>query len=68
MNPSNNKVFRRNTNISSIGLFYKNVGILWRVPDCEEISGGYSLEMMGMLMPKVLVFEVVIVCHCPICN
>ncbi|SVB19015.1 uncharacterized protein METZ01_LOCUS171869 [marine metagenome] len=28
MNPSDNKVFRRNTNITSIGLLHKNEGIL----------------------------------------
>jgi len=25
-------------------------------------------EMIGMPLPRVLVFEVVIVCHCQICN
>jgi len=38
MNPSDNKVFRRNTNITSIGLFYKNVGIL--LGGC--LTGGQS--------------------------
>ena len=23
------------------GLFYKNMGGLWRVSDCEELGGGY---------------------------
>ena len=30
-------VVERN-NITSIGLFYYNVGRLWRVSDCEEFS------------------------------
>ena len=41
-----NKWFRRTQNITSIGLFYKNVGGLWRMSDCEEIVGSYSLGMM----------------------
>jgi len=28
----------RAKNTSSIGLFYKSVGMLWRVSDCEELS------------------------------
>jgi len=32
--------FRRTQNITSIGLFYKNMGILtWRLSDCEELVG-----------------------------
>ena len=32
--------FRRTQYITSIGLFYKNVGILsWNVSDCEELVG-----------------------------
>ena len=43
------KWFRRTQYITSIGLFYKNwEGKLWRVSDCEELVGGYSLEMMGL--------------------
>jgi len=30
---------RRTQNITSIGLFYKNRGGLWRVSDCEELVG-----------------------------
>jgi len=26
-------------NIPSLGVFYKNVGKLWRVSDCEELVG-----------------------------
>jgi len=29
----------RAQNTSSIGLFYKSVGMLWSVSDCEELSG-----------------------------
>jgi len=29
----------RAQNTSSIGLFYKSVGMLWRVSDCEELVG-----------------------------
>ena len=32
--------------IPSFGRFYKNLGRLWSVPDCEEFSGGYSQEIM----------------------
>ena len=31
--------YRRTPYITSIGLFYKNVGRLWRVSDCEELVG-----------------------------
>ena len=34
-------------------------GSLRRETDCEELVGGYSQEMMGMQLPRVLVFEVV---------
>jgi hypothetical protein len=51
----------RNLYITSISLFYKNVGVLlggvsdceelvgvnWRVSDCEELIGSSSQEMMG---------------------
>ena len=30
------------------GGFYKEVGRLWRLSDCEELSGSYSQEMMGL--------------------
>jgi len=33
------KWFRRTQYITSIGLFYKEVGRLWRVSDCEELVG-----------------------------
>jgi len=29
----------RAQNTSSIGLFYKSVGMLWSVSDCEELVG-----------------------------
>ena len=53
MNPSDNKVFRRNGSITPIGLFYKNVGRLWRVSDCEELvgvtwSGSDCEELVGV--------------------
>ena len=34
-------------NTSSIGLFYKSVGRLWRVSDCEELVGAI-LGVMGL--------------------
>jgi len=30
------------------------------VSDCEELSGGYLQGMMGLPLPRVLMFEVVI--------
>ena len=37
--------------ISSIGRFYKNVGILLGGSlTCEELSGGYSQEVMGLVL------------------
>ena len=37
------------------GVFYKNVGIwLGGLSDCEELSGGYSQEMMWMIHKKAL--------------
>ena len=33
--------------------------LLGGLSDCEELVGGYSQEMMGMPLPRVLVFEVV---------
>jgi len=39
--------FRRTQYITSIGLFYKNMGILLGdCLTCEELSGGYLQEMM----------------------
>ena len=40
----------------------------WRVSDCEELVGVTHKVMMGMPLPRVLVFEVVIICHCPTSN
>ena len=31
--------FRRTQCITSIGLIYKEVGVTWRVSDCEELVG-----------------------------
>ena len=33
------KCIRRTQYITPIGLFYKNVGRLWRGSDCEELVG-----------------------------
>ena len=33
------KWIRRTQYIPSIGLFYKNVGVTWRLSDCEELVG-----------------------------
>ena len=32
----------RAQNTSSIGLFYKSVGMLWTASDCEELVGVFS--------------------------
>ena len=40
--------------------FTRMWGRLWRVSDCEELVWGYSQEVMGLPLPRVLVFEVVI--------
>ena len=42
------KIKITNLYVTSIGLFYKNQGRFWRVSDCEELSGGYSQEMIGL--------------------
>ena len=45
---------RRTQYITSIGLFFKNVGnCTWRVSDCEELSGGYLEEMMGLVLVDI---------------
>jgi len=31
--------YRRTRNIPELGLFYKEVGRLWRLSDCEELVG-----------------------------
>jgi len=38
------KWFRRTQYIPSIGLFYKEVGRLWWVSDCEELVGDKFLN------------------------
>jgi len=35
------KWFRRTRNITELGGDYKEVGVTWRLSDCEELSGGY---------------------------
>ena len=37
------------------GVFYKKLGRLWRVSDCEELVGGYLQEMMGLVLRSVIV-------------
>jgi len=32
----------------------------WRVSDCEELVGWFSQVMMGLTLPRVLVFEEVV--------
>jgi hypothetical protein len=34
---------------TSIFLFYKKMGDRGGLSDCEELSGGYSQEMMGVI-------------------
>ena len=39
-----------------IGEFYNVCGnFTWRVSDCEELSGSYSQEMMGLVLVNYLV-------------
>ena len=35
------KIKPTNLQVTSIGLFYKNMGVTWNVSDCEELVGGY---------------------------
>jgi len=42
--------------ITSIGLFYKKLGSLWRGVWLWRISGGYLQEMMWVTLRGVLVF------------
>jgi len=44
------KWFRRTRNITELGGDYKEVGVTWRLSDCEELSGDYSQEMMGFVL------------------
>ena len=37
--------FRRTQCVTSIGLFYKNRGVLWRVSDCEELVRSIKIEL-----------------------
>jgi len=41
------KWFRRTPYLTSIGLFYKELGRLWRVSDCEELVG-HLMEHLGI--------------------
>jgi len=41
--------FRRTQYIPESGIFFNKLGRFWRVSDFEELSGGYSQEMMGMV-------------------
>ena len=47
--------FKRPQYITSIGLFYKKVGVTWRVSDCEELVGrsitGYHQASL-MIFPR----------------
>ena len=36
--------------MTSIGLFYKNWGRLWRVSGCEELEGVTHRGMMGLVL------------------
>jgi len=38
----------RAQNTSSISLFYKKMGVTWRVSDCEELVWGQPQEMVGL--------------------
>ena len=62
------KWFRRTQYIPKFRGFYKKVGIL--LGGCLTVKNQWELLTGddGVLLPGVVVFEVVIVCHCPICN
>jgi len=47
--------FRRTQYITSIGLFYKEVGRLWRVSDCEELVGGFTGDDVADLARRISV-------------
>ena len=47
--------YRRTQYITSIGLFYKEVGILLGWCLTGRISGSYSQEMMGLVLEGVIV-------------
>ena len=38
----------RAQNTSSIGLFYKSVGMLWTASDCEELVGLLTVDDEGL--------------------
>jgi|AP82_1055514.scaffolds.fasta_scaffold92488_1 hypothetical protein len=44
------KCIRRTQYITPIGLFYKNVGRLWRGSDCEELVGVTHRRMIGLVL------------------
>ena len=52
--------FRKTQFVTSIGLFYKNRGRLWRVSDCEELVVVTHKGMMGMSWRVGLVFDEVL--------
>ena len=52
--------FMRTQYIPEFVRFYKKVGRLWRVSDCEELVEVTQKVMMGMPLPRVLVFEEVV--------
>ena len=50
------KWFRRTPYITSIGLFYKELGRLWRVSDCEELVG-HLMEHLGLNEPNYFMYQ-----------
>jgi len=34
------------------------VGVTWRLSDCEELSGGYLQEMMGLVLGGLLFYSI----------
>ena len=49
------KWFRRTLYITSIGLFYRKWGVLWRVSDFEELVGVTHRRQMGLVLVNYLV-------------
>jgi len=46
-----------NQHIAKFGGFYKEYGdFTWMMSDCEELVGGYSQEMMGLILPEESIY------------
>jgi len=52
------KWFSRNQYITSIGLFYKEVGRLWRLSDCEELVRVTQRRWWGLFYGFILYYSI----------